>query len=86
MDKQDLIQEFEAYAARLTAKNIKKLENSDAQMTSGIFDEFQKSVASETSKIIQKAILNNVDDRISIITRLAEIAVEYAEKLKSSVQ
>lgn len=86
MKKEDLIQEFETNVIQITNKCLTKLENSDANKRLEVFGEFQKSVADETPKIIQKAIINNIDDRINIINNLAEISVKYAIELKLKIQ
>ncbi|MBQ0736440.1 hypothetical protein [Aquimarina celericrescens] len=84
MNKESLIQEFEATVNEITNRCLTKLENPNNNILE-IFDDFQKSVADETPKIIHKAIINNVYDRNTLIKSLAEISIKHATKLKSKV-
>jgi|GEM_PF-6273539 len=86
MKKEELIQEFESIVSEITTRCALKLAHADANQTAAILDEFQKTVAAETPKIIDKAISNDIEDRIPIITSLAEIAIKHANTLKSKVQ
>jgi len=85
MDNKELIQEFETKVQEITNECIKDFKESKSSITE-VFNKFQKEVTNKSSATVDKAYINNLENRENLIEKLSKITIGYAATLKYEIE